>query len=54
MTNYSTKDKKKGKPVEVNPNKTALAQAEDLSRAAEEDITEQLFATEINMDSKSL
>ena len=43
------------KPVTIaDSGKSKGAKAEDLAKEAEEDITEQLFATDIAMDSKSL
>lgn len=40
--------------VQLDNKKSAGAKAEDASRAAEEDITDQLFATEVGVDAAAL
>jgi hypothetical protein len=40
--------------VQLDNKKSAGAKAEDASRAAEEDITDQLFATEVGVEAAAL
>ena len=55
---FEERNKKKSgastQPVQLDNKKSAGAKAEEASRAAEQDITEQLFATEVNVEAAAL